>query len=130
MDLRSDSTRTFLKPNVSTSSSHPTARLSTISSSQETPYYQAGMDRAGHTERLLFGSNLRGAAISDGSNFISLVQKLFSKSSPLHSIFNTKKLKVSYRTTFNMNSVIKANTKKILSGGGGGGEQCKEGMEL
>ena len=46
---------------------------------------------------------------------MSLVKKLFSKSSSLHSIFNTKKLKVSFRTTSNMSSVIKAKTKKILS---------------
>ena len=75
LDLSSNVIRTFLKPNantkyVSTSSSHPPAiirsipdgvsrRLSTISSSkelfsQELPYYQAAMNRAGHKEKLTF----------------------------------------------------------------------------
>ena len=60
-----------------------------------------------------WSSNIR---TNVGGKFISLVKKHFPKSSPLHSIFNTKKLKVSYRTTPNMSSVIKALNKKILSG--------------
>ena len=60
-----------------------------------------------------WSSNIR---TNVGGKFISLVKKHFPKSSPLHSIFNTKKLKVSYRTTPNMSSVIKAHNKKILSG--------------
>ena len=159
MDLGSNSTRPFIKPMantkyVSTFSSHPPAiiksipdgvsrRLSTISSSkelfsQELPYYQAAMDRAGHKERLVFkvdpnivenedkqrsrsiiwfnppwSSNIR---TNVGAKFISLVRKHFPKSSPLYSIFNIKKLKVSYKTTSNMSAIIKSHNKKILSG--------------
>ena len=51
-----------------------------------------------------------------GAKFISLVKKHFPKSSPLYPIFNTKKLKVSYKTTSNMSLVIKSHNKKVLSG--------------
>ena len=159
MDLRSNSTRPFTKPNastkyVSTGSSHPptilksipdgvSRRLSNISSTkelfiQEIPYYQAAMDRAGHKERLTYKledtmverkSNQRGRGViwfnppwssnirtNVGGKFISLVKKHFPKSSPMHSIFNTKKLKVSYKTTPNMSSIIKAHNRKTLFG--------------
>ena len=94
------------------------------------------LDRAGHEEKLTFkddivekentkrsrdviwfnppwSSNVR---TDVGAKFISLVKKHFPKSSPLHSIFNTKKLKISYKTTPNMSSVIKSHNKKVLSG--------------
>ena len=127
-----------------TSSSHPTALIRSIPDGvftsnkelfiQETPYYHAVMDRAGHKEKLTCkvednavetGSELRGRGIiwfnppwssnirtNVGGKFISLVKKHF----PLNTIFNLKKLKVSYRTTSNMGSIIKTNNKKILSG--------------
>ena len=159
LDLSSNSTRPFIKPNantkyVSTSSSHPPAiirsipdgvsrRLSTISSSkelfsQELPYYQAAMSRAGHKKQHTFKvlddivekeSNKRSRDViwfnppwsnkvrtDVGARFISLVKKHFPKSSPIYSIFNTTKLKVSYKTTPNMSSVIKSHNKKVLSG--------------
>ena len=50
-----------------------------------------------------------------GVKVISLVRKQFPKSSPLHSIFNTKKLKVAYKTTLNVASLIKNHNKMILS---------------
>ena len=49
------------------------------------------------------------------AKFISLVRKHFPKSSPLHSIFNTKKFKAAYKTTSNMASLIKNHNKMILS---------------
>ena len=159
LDLRSNSTRPYTKPNastkyVSTASSHPPAilksipdgvsrRLSNISSSkelftQEMPYYQAAMDRAGHKEKLTYKlvdrsvekeSKQRGRGViwfnppwssnirtNVAGKFISLVKKHFPKSSPMYSIFNTKKLKVSYKTTPNMSSIIKAHNRRILSG--------------
>ena len=74
------------------------------------------MDRAGHKERLMFKvmedvmekSKQRSRDVLWSSNIRTNVG--------LQIISNTKKLKVSYRTTSNMSSVIKANTKKILSG--------------
>ena len=117
-------------------------RLSTISSSkdhfiQELPYYQSAMDKAGHKEVLSYTpmdaweekeKTNRGRGViwfnspwsnnirtNVGAKFISLVRKHFPKSSPLHSIFNTKKLKVAYKTTTNMASLIKTHNKRILS---------------
>ena len=140
LDLRKNSTKPFIKPNsntknyVSTESSHPpvviksipdmvSRRLSNISSSkdqfsQELPYYQEAMDRAGHRDKLVYkpkdnmveaepvkkrsrgiiwfnppwSSNIR---TNIGGKFIYLVKKLFPRSSPLYRIFNTKKIKVS-----------------------------------
>ena len=50
-----------------------------------------------------------------GGKFLSLVKKHFPKSSPMYSIFNSKKSKVSYKTTTNMSSFIKAHNRWILS---------------
>ena len=46
--------------------------------------------------------------------FVSLVREHLPKSSPLSIIFNSKKLKVSYKT--NICCLIKSHNKKILSG--------------
>ena len=160
LDLRKNSTKPFIKPNsntkhyVSTESSHPpvviksipdgvSRRLSNISSSkdqfsQELPYYQEAMDRAGHRDKLVYkpkdnmveaepvkkrargiiwfnppwSSNIR---TNIGGKFISLVKKHFPRSSPLYRIFNTKKIKVSYKTTSNMASVINTHNRRVLS---------------
>ena len=68
-----------------------------------------------------------------GAKFISLVKKHFPKNSPLYSIFNTKKLKVSYRTTANMASQIAAHNRKMLGESNediqGHGCNCKKGVE-
>ena len=52
------------------------------------------------------------------AKFLSLVRKHFLPSSPLHTIFNTKKIKVSYSTCPNMKTYIASHNAK---GGDGGG---------
>ena len=49
-----------------------------------------------------------------GKKFLSLVRKHFPKGSPLYSIFNEKKLKMSYSTMPNMAQHIASHNKKEI----------------
>ena len=49
-----------------------------------------------------------------GKKFLSLVRKHFPKGSPLYSIFNEKKLKMSYSTMPNMAQHIAGHNKKVI----------------
>ena len=120
-------------------------RLYNISSSkklflQEAPYYQTAIKKAGHKDKLEYcpmntveeqakptrnrcrkaiwfnppwSNNVR---TNIGEKFIQLVKKHFPKSSPMHHIFNTKNLKVSYKTTTNMASTIKGHNSRTICG--------------
>ena len=118
-------------------------RLTKISSSkemfdQEVNHYQAAIDQAGHTDKLEFMEEVHSEAGSRskrkardviwfnppwsnnvrtnvGSKFISLLKKHFPRNSPLYCIFNCKKVKVSYKTTRNMNAVVAVHNKQVLS---------------
>ena len=120
-------------------------RLTAISTNkdmfdQEVNHYQAAIEQAGYKDKLEFiekenvteetdnktkrksreaiwfnppwSNNVR---TNVGGKFISLLKKHFPRTSPLHSIFNTKKIKVSYKTTKNMSAVISNHNKRILS---------------
>ena len=70
-----------------------------------------------------------------GQKFLSLVRKHFPKGSPLHSIFNTSTLKLSYSTMPNMSQHIAAHNKKVLKNAEGRqdpvsyGCNCEGGVE-
>ena len=49
------------------------------------------------------------------SKFISLVRKHYPKSFPLYSIFSTKKLKIAYKNTSLMATIIKYHNRNIFS---------------
>ena len=49
-----------------------------------------------------------------GKLFLSLVRKHFGKGKPLYHLFNTKKLKVSYSTTQNMQRLISGHNARVL----------------
>ena len=117
-------------------------RLSNLSSNEEqfqqdVQYYQDAMTSAGHEAQLAYkppddqpakpkknrnrkaiwfnppwSSNVR---TNIAGKFISLVRKHFPESSPLYSIFNVKKIKVSYRTMPNMISLIKSHNNAVLN---------------
>ena len=120
-------------------------RLSTISTNkemfeQEISHYQEAMKYSGYKEKLEFvvkdnpinefnnknkrksrdaiwfnppwSNNVR---TNIAGKFISLVKKHFPRNSPLYCIFNSKKIKVSYKTTKNINSIISAHNKKVMS---------------
>ena len=61
-----------------------------------------------------WSSNIR---TNVAAKFLSLVRKHFPPSSPLHAIFNTKKIKVSYSTCPNMKSYIASHNAKLSQGG-------------
>ena len=50
-----------------------------------------------------------------GGKFISLLNKHFPSNSPLHTLFNTKNIKVSYKTTKNMSAIVNNHNRRILS---------------
>ena len=57
-----------------------------------------------------WSSNVRTNVVA---KFLSLVRKHFPPSSPLHTIFNTKKIKVSYSTCPNMKTYIASHNAKV-----------------
>ena len=102
---------------------------------QEVNHYQTAIDQAGHTDKLEFMEEVHSEAGSRskrkardviwfnppwsnnvrtnvGSKFISLLKKHFPRNSPLYCIFNCKKVKVSYKTTRNMNAVVAVHNKQ------------------
>ena len=110
---------------------------------QEVQYYQAAIDKSGYKENLEYipeesiderqeninkknqrkareviffnppwSNNVR---TNIGRKFLGLIKKHFPKSNPLYKLFNTKKVKVSYRTTSNMGSLIRSHNNKVLS---------------
>ena len=120
-------------------------RLSTISTDkemfeQEVRHYQEAIKDAGHKDKLEFVEKNSSTGSHDDRNkrkareviwfnppwssnvrtniagkFISLLRNHFPKNSLLYKIFNTKKVKVSYKTTRNMQSIIKSHNMKVIS---------------
>ena len=118
LDLENDITGSFIKPNtntkyVSVSSSHPKPILKSIPEAALHPH--GPLEEKELSKRgcgVIWSNNIR---TNVGGKLISLVRKHFPKSSPLHSyIFNTKKLKVYYKTTSNMATLIKSHNLEIL----------------
>ena len=50
-----------------------------------------------------------------GKRFLSLIDKCFPPSNPLHKILNRNTVKVSYRTTPNMKTLIKQHNQKLIN---------------
>ena len=113
-------------------------RLSTNSSSEEefhnnTGHFKEALSRAGyHTgldfvleekkkkcrkRKVMYFNPPWSANISTnvGGKFLSLVRKHFPKGSPLHHLFNTNVLKVSYSTTPNMKQLIAGHNAQVIT---------------
>ena len=114
-------------------------RLSSISSSKEVfdqsaPLYQAELSRAGYSHKLEYhppeernkrkrvrkilwfnppyNANLR---TNVGRKFLNLIDKHFPRGSPLYSLINRYKVKLSYRCMPNMGDLISTHNNKILN---------------
>ena len=107
---------------------------------QEVRHYQEAIKDAGHKDKIEFVEKNSSTGSHDNRNkrkareiiwfnppwssnvrtniagkFISLLRKHFPQNSLLYKIFNTKKVKVSYKTTRNMQSIIKSHNMKVIS---------------
>jgi hypothetical protein len=120
-------------------------RLSVISSGveqfdQEVRHYQTAMEESGYTDQLTFLNNIQpvveerskkrhrnvlwfnppwssNVRTNVAGKFLGLIRKHFPPSSPLYSIFNTKKIKVSYSTCPNIKAYIASHNAKVIKGG-------------
>jgi hypothetical protein len=120
-------------------------RLSTISSNEDifnkaAPEYQEALNKAGHDYKLKYEPEANKPKQTNSKNrnrkrkiilfnppystsvktrvgqkFLELLDKCFPKNGPLGKLFNRNTVKISYRTTPNLQQIISGHNKKIIS---------------